>query len=218
MYQEESDFKSQAGDAADQVKSKAGDTAQQIKSQASDAAGEVKEQAKEVSTKAQGYVSGQVDDRSTQAGQWMRKTGEDMRNAASTLRDKGDDLPAQINEQIGTRMERLGSYMERTHGDQLMNDAQDFARRNVWALAIGGLVLGLAASRMIGASRALQEREDDRSYGQLSIGYPGGQPYDDRISGGSSELSGAGGVPYTGPVAVPYPRQDADSGARYGSG
>ena len=50
------------------------------------------------------------------------------------------------------QVEQLGGYLERASGDQLLRDAEDFARRRPWMVAGIGLVAGLAASRFLKAS------------------------------------------------------------------
>ena len=59
-------------------------------------------------------------------------------------------------------MERLGGYLERTSGDELLRDAEDFARQRPWTVAGLGLLVGLAASRFLKAS---SERRYDSAQG-----------------------------------------------------
>ena len=77
------------------------------------------------------------------------------------LRESGSQLPAQadgrsagrqVTDAAADRVERLGGYLERTSGDELLRDAEDFARRRPWMVAGFGLVAGLAASRFLKAS------------------------------------------------------------------
>jgi hypothetical protein len=85
---------------------------------------------------------------------------------AEELRKQGKDKPAQYVEQAADRAERLGGYLEESDGDRILRDVEDFARRNPWAVAAGGLVLGFVASRMLKASSGERYRsslpaEDD---------------------------------------------------------
>ena len=94
----------------------------------------------------------QVDQRSTQAGQQVNTVADDVRTVAGELRNQGKDKPAQYADQAAERVQSVGHWLERSDGDQILRDVEGFARRNPWAVAAGGLVLGLAASRFLKAS------------------------------------------------------------------
>src|SRR3954447_24255759 len=100
----------------------------------------------------------QVDQRSTQAGQQVSTVADDVRTVAGELRNQGKDKPAQYAEQAAERVQSVGQWLERSDGDQLVRDVEGFARRNPWAVAAGGLVLGLAASRFLKASSSERYR------------------------------------------------------------
>jgi hypothetical protein len=84
-------------------------------------------------------------------------------------------------------VERFGGYLERASGEELLRDAEDFARRRPWMVAGIGLVAGLAASRFLKAS-------SERRYGPASTGSAGrysystqpqtGGPYQPRTNAG----------------------------------
>ena len=114
----------------------------------------------------------QVDGRSTQAGQQINTVAGDVRSVAEELRTQGKDAPARYAEQAAARVERAGQWLENSDGDQLLRDVEGFARRNTWAVAAGGLVLGLAASRLLKASSGERYRSSI-SNGGTSNGHPG---------------------------------------------
>jgi hypothetical protein len=94
----------------------------------------------------------QVDQRSTQAGQQVNAVAGDVRSLAEELRTQGKDKPAQYAEKTAEKVESAGQWLEQAEGDQILRDVENFARRNPWAVAAGGLVLGLTASRFLKAS------------------------------------------------------------------
>src|SRR5215218_7571084 len=100
----------------------------------------------------------QVDQRSTQAGQQVNTVADDVRTVAGELRNQGKDKPAQYAEQAAERVQGVGQWLERSDGDQILTDVENFARRRPWAVAAGGLVLGLAASRFLKASSSERYR------------------------------------------------------------
>ncbi|HEV2874636.1 MAG TPA: hypothetical protein VGW14_05750 [Thermoleophilaceae bacterium] len=119
---------------------------------AREVAGQAQDKAREAAGQARGRMSQEVDRRSTEAGEQVSSNAGDARSVADELRKQGKDAPARYVEQAADRAERLGGYLQESDGDRILRDVEDFARRNPWAVAAGGLVLGFAASRMLKAS------------------------------------------------------------------
>jgi len=143
------------------------DKAQEIAGQAQEKAGEAAQQAK-------GQLRTQVDQRSTQAGEQVTSTANDIRQVADSLRQQGQDKPAQLAEQAAQRAERVGSYLTESDAERIMNDVEDFARRQPWAVVAGGLFLGFAASRILKASSTERYQQ---STSRQSLGTGSAQPY-----------------------------------------
>lgn len=157
--------------------------------QAQEKAKEVAGQAREVAGQAKGRLREQVDERSTQAGQQVSSAADDVRSVAQELRAQGKDTPARYAEQAANRAQKLGQRLQDASGDELLSDVEDFARRNPWAVAAGGLALGLAASRMLKASSGERYR--------------------------ASTANGSAGVQTRSLAAEPMPSGAATSGARF---
>jgi hypothetical protein len=120
-------------------------TAQQAKEKA-------QETAQQAAGQAKNRVSDQVDQRSTQAGERVSTAASDARSVAEELRNQGKEQPAKLAEQAAQRAERLGDYLQRSDGDAILGDIEDFGRRQPWAVIAGGIALGFAASRFLKAS------------------------------------------------------------------
>jgi hypothetical protein len=140
-----------AATSQDETSTGAQDKAKEVASQAQD-------KAKEAAGQARGRISGEVDRRSTEIGERVGGSAGDARSIAEELRGQGKDAPARYVEQAADRAERLGGYLERSDGDQILHDVEDFARRNPWAVAAGGLAVGFAASRVLKASSGQRYR------------------------------------------------------------
>jgi ElaB/YqjD/DUF883 family membrane-anchored ribosome-binding protein len=123
-----------------------------------DDTGQAQEKAKEVAGQAKGRLREQVDQRSTQAGEQLSSAAGDVRSVAEQLRTQGKDTPARYAEQAAEKANQVGQRLQDASGDELLRDVEDFARKNPWAIAAGGLVLGLAASRMLKASSSERYR------------------------------------------------------------
>jgi hypothetical protein len=117
------------------------------------------EKAQETAQQAKRGVRDQVDQRSTQAGERVSSMAQDARSVAGELRNQGKDQPAKLAEQAAQRAESLGDYLQRSDGDTILRDLEDFGRKRPWAVIAGGLALGLAASRFLKASSSRRYEE-----------------------------------------------------------
>jgi hypothetical protein len=127
------------------------------------AAETAQDKAREAADHARGRVRDQVDERSTQLAEQVGSGARDARSIAEQLRNQGKQTPARYVEQAADRAERIGGYLRESDGDQLLNDVEDFARRNTWAVALGGLALGVAASRLLKVSSSNRYRSSLQS-------------------------------------------------------
>ena len=113
---------------------------------------QAKEKAQEGAQQAKRTVRDQVDQRSTEAGERVGSTAQDIRSVGEELRRQGKDQPAKLAEQAAQRAESLGHYLQRSDGDTILRDIEDFGRRQPWTVIAGGLAVGFAASRFLKAS------------------------------------------------------------------
>jgi hypothetical protein len=185
-----------SGGTQDQVKQKAGEAKEQVKEQAQQAAGQ-----------ARGRVRDEADRRSTQAGERVQAQASDLRSVGEQLREQGKDGPAKVADQVAERAERVGGYLQRSDGDKLLEDLEDLARKNPWAVVAGGVVLGFAASRLLKTSS--RDRYDQRTGGQGGLGQRSlpartsyGSPYATGTTGTDTGFgTGTAGAPATTPLA-----------------
>lgn len=134
---------------------------------------QAKAKAQEGAQQAKRTVRDQVDERSTQAGERVGTTAQDIRSVSEELRRQGKDQPARLAEQAAERAESLGDYLKRSDGDTILSDVEDFGRQRPWAVIAGGLALGFAASRFLKASS--ERRASSRPYtpaGELTTRTP----------------------------------------------
>jgi len=136
--------------------SSSGSTAEQAKEKA-------KEQAQQAAGQARGALRGQVDQRSTMAGERVNSLASDVRSVSDQLREQGKDQPAKLAEQAAERAERVGSYLRDSDADRILDDIEDFGRRQPWAVIAGGVAVGLVASRFLKASSSRRYESRYRS-------------------------------------------------------
>lgn len=130
---------------------------------AQEVAGQAQEKVQQAAGEAKSRVRDQVDQRSTEAGQRVHATAGDIRTVGDELRRQGKDQPAKLADQMAERAERVGGYLERSDGDTILRDAEDFGRRQPWVVMLGGLAVGFAASRVLKAS-SQRRHQNGQSY------------------------------------------------------
>jgi hypothetical protein len=145
---------------------------QQVADQAREKVGEAADQAKEtaqnVASQAQNKVREQVDQRTTEAGERVGSSADDIRSVGQELRNQGKEGPANVAEQVADRIDRAADYLRDSDADRILSDVEDFGRRQPWAVLAGGLVVGLAAARFLKASS--RERYSSRRSSQTATG------------------------------------------------
>jgi hypothetical protein len=145
--------------------STADDAAGEAGARVEDAARQVSEQVRQARVSVRSRLRGEVDARSTAAGEQVGLVSQAMRDMSGRLRSQGNDLPARLADEVADRAERLGGYLRESDGQRILGDVEDFGRRQPWVIAAVGIVLGTAAARFLKASsqRRYQRRSGDRT-------------------------------------------------------
>lgn len=136
---------------------------------AQDVAGQAQDKAREAAGKAHEGIRQQIDDRSTQAGEQVGSTAQDLRSVGEELRKQGKDGPAKLADRAAEQTERVGSYLKEKDADQMLEDAEEFGRQRPWAVLAGGVAAGILAARFLKASsrNRYQQRNGSRSPAQV---------------------------------------------------
>lgn len=119
---------------------------------AQEVAGQAQEEARDAAGKAQEGMRQQVDERTTQAGERVAGTAQDLRSVGEELRKQGKDTPAKLADRAAEQTEKVGSYLKDSGPDEMLRDVEDFGRERPWAVLAGGLALGVVAARFLKAS------------------------------------------------------------------
>jgi ElaB/YqjD/DUF883 family membrane-anchored ribosome-binding protein len=138
----------------------------QATSQVQEAASAAQQKVVDLKGQGKGKLGDTLDQRTNQAGEQARKMAQALRQSGEQLRSQGEgEQAAGVAEGAADRFERLGGYLEKTSGDELLRDVEEFARRRPWMIAGIGLLAGLAASRFLKAS-------SERRYDSMHAGDP----------------------------------------------
>jgi hypothetical protein len=124
----------------------------QAKEQVQEVAGRAQAAVGDAATKADAKVREQIDQRSTEAGSQLSASADALRSSGDQLRMQGNAVAAQAAERVADQAHRLGAYLESADADQILVDVERLARRNPWAVVVGGVLVGAAASRFLKAS------------------------------------------------------------------
>jgi hypothetical protein len=142
---------------ASDAQTKATEVAEQAQEKVHEAAGQVQDKLRE-----------QLDQRSSQAATQITEQACDLRSVGESLREQGKEGPAKAADQLAQYAEKVGGYLRDKDSHALLSDAEDFGRRQPWAVAAGGVVLGFAASRFLKASSS------QRYHGRTTVPRPNG--------------------------------------------
>jgi ElaB/YqjD/DUF883 family membrane-anchored ribosome-binding protein len=136
---------------------------------AQEVAGQAQEKAREAAGKAQEGVRQQIDQRSTEAGERVASTAQDLRSVGEELRKQGKDAPAKLADRAAEQTERVGGYLKDRGPDEMLEDVEDFGRQRPWAVLAGGVAVGVVAARFLKASsrNRYQQRNGSRSTAQV---------------------------------------------------
>lgn len=137
---------------------------------AQEVAGEAQEKARDAAGKAQENARRQVDQRSTEAGERVAGTAQDLRSVGEELRKQGKDTPAKVADQAAEQTEKVGSYLKEKGPDEMLHDVEDFGRQRPWAMLAGGLALGVVAARFLKASSRNRYQQQRSSNGTRPTG------------------------------------------------
>jgi hypothetical protein len=153
---------------------------------ATDVRNQAQEKAQEAASKASDRARTQIDQRSTELGERAGTTAEDIRTIGQQLRDQGKEQPAKLAEQAAGHVERVGGWLRESDSERLLSDVEDFGRRQPWAFAVGGMVLGIAGARFLKASST--HRYERRSR-QLTAGNGHSPAFQAPTAGGNEPMT-----------------------------
>jgi hypothetical protein len=126
-----------------------GDTARDAAAEAKE---RVTEQAAQARDAAQSRLRDQVDTRSTQAGEQVSTTAAAVRDMGDQLRSQGQAGAARVSDEVANRLEHVGGYLRDSDAETILQDVEDFARRQPWVVIVAGIAVGVAGARFLKAS------------------------------------------------------------------
>ncbi len=146
------DLSGERQSSAGQAREKAEQAAEQAREKAEPALRQARGRAEELRGQAGNRVRGQVDTRSTDAGEQVQALAGAVRTSSEDLRGQGREREAKVAEQAAERAERAGAYLRDSDADRILGDVEAFARERPWLVVVTGAALGFLAARFLKAS------------------------------------------------------------------
>ncbi len=124
---------------------------------------QVQETTQHLSQKAQETAQQAVEQARSQAGTQLHSVGSNIGSVAQSLRDtsnklnqQGQQPAAKAVKMAADRLDSVSSYVQNTSVDEMLGQAQDFARRDPAIFLGGAFGLGLLLSRFLKSSKPTQ--------------------------------------------------------------
>src|SRR3954451_7428277 len=132
--------------------------AQGVVDQAQSAVGQVADQARE-------QAMSQVDERKGQAADSIGSMAEAARGLGKQLRDNDQAGIARYADQVAESIDGFSTYLRHTDMTDMLDDAQDFARRQPALFLGGAFLVGVVAARFLKSSSPDRGAMNGRSQG-----------------------------------------------------
>lgn len=164
------------------------DGVQQAKEAAKQAVDQVQQKAQEVASQAQDQAKSAVNTRKDQAVEQLGSVAQAIRTTSTELRNQNSDTVAQYADQVADRVDRISGYLQERDVDQLLEDAENMARRQPELFLGGAFIVGLLVGRFIKSSgeRRMARREQELARRYQHYGYP------ENYTGGSTSFDRPG--------------------------
>lgn len=141
-------------------KGKTSEMTRKARETAGEAAHQAKEQTRQVAQQAKGEARSMAEERKGQVTSEINSIARAFRSSGQQLRNQNEEPVARYATQIADKLENASSYIEDHSVDDILSDAEAFARRRPEVFLGGAFGLGLLVSRFFKSSeRNLYEGE-----------------------------------------------------------
>lgn len=147
-----------------QEKSAIKEKADQAQQKASELANEAQQQAAHLGQQAKAEATSSLQTQKDMAAKELHGVAEALRQTGNNLRQQDQTMFAQYSNRAADGVERISTYLEEHDVADLVNQAEDFARRQPELFIGGAFTLGLLAARFLKSSAPTYTNEDEYAY------------------------------------------------------
>jgi hypothetical protein len=156
------------------------DKAEQVQQKASQVMDQAQSQAKEMASQAQQQAKSMLSTRKDQTTEQLDHLAQAFRQTGEQLRDQDGETVAAYTERMASQIDRLANYLDDKSIDEILDDTENFARRQPELFLGAAFAVGLLAARFLKSSS--QRRQAARDYGHWQDAegtgyYTGAQSY-----------------------------------------
>lgn len=144
---------------------KAQDAAGQAQKKASEIASEAKEQVTRTATRVGEQAKNTIDARMSDVAHDLGSVADAVRHTSQEV-SGGNETVARYGTKIAEQIEGVSSYLDERSLDDVLNDVQDFARRQPAVFLGGAFMLGLMVGRFLRSSERNSYRFGPGQYDQ----------------------------------------------------
>ncbi len=162
--------------------------------------GDVKEKVQRLASETEHKVGGQLRSQITAAKERAASNvgtiAQSLVQTGQQARQQDPNVPVQPIERVGQQLQKTADYLRNTDVDQVVDQTEDFARRQPAVFLGAAFALGLIGARFIKSSRRSEQREQEqqgRSTGFSDSARRGTISDSERPVAGYREPTGAAG-------------------------
>jgi exonuclease VII large subunit len=133
-------------------------------SSSTDVVSQTQQQASQLMDKAQAQAKSRLTTQKHQATQGLQSLAQTLDQTSQQLQQQGQDSLAQYATKAGDQVEQLTHYLQQRDINELMDEAQDYARGHPISFLAGAFALGFTAARFLKSS--------SQPIGQSGVGNP----------------------------------------------
>jgi uncharacterized protein YukE len=174
------------------------DTSDLIKEQVSQgaqtAADKTQQVAGQVAQTAKGKAQSAFQTQKQQMTQNLTTVTQALRDTSNTLESKNVGPAATVLDSAADRIEGATTYLQSSNLDDIMRDAENFARQNPFVFLGGAFALGVAAARFLKSSAASSSSSNGQYGGGYTQGYGGYGRSNSTANYGSSDTNSGYGT------------------------
>lgn len=140
------------GRVADKVQNTAGQVADQVQETVAPVVDQAQEKAGQVAEQARSQVTTRLDGQKERLVSGLGMVALAVRQTGQQMREQDVGPVAEYADKAAEQVEKVSQYLRRTEVDELIGQAERFARRQPTVFLGGGLALGLLAARFLKSS------------------------------------------------------------------